>query len=261
MLSSSPDPPDCRIYLCGRVMVECRDRLSTDSALAGPQGRLLFAFLGTRRGQPQSRAQIIDAVWGAETPPSAETAVNALISKLRSALRKVGLPPPYGVISDVGTYQLSVPTAWIDVEHARTAIDRADGALRNDSRLQAWADANVAATIARRPFLPDARQPWVESQRAILARVRRRALLTLSTVSTRNGEFELGIQHAAEALTAEPFDELACQTLMKAHAVAGNRAEALRVFATCRKLFKNELGAEPSERTTSVFVQILRDSN
>ena len=80
----------------------------------------------------------------------------------------------------------------------------------------------------------------------------------LSEVSTRNQEYELGIQHAWEVAQAEPFDELACQALMKAHAAAGNRAEALRVYARCRKLFRDELGAEPSEQTASVFLSILR---
>jgi DNA-binding SARP family transcriptional activator len=57
-----------------------------------------------------------------------------------------------------------------------------------------------------------------------------------------------GIHHAAEALAAESFDERACQTLMTAYA-AGNRAEALRAYAACRKLFRDELGAEPSDQT------------
>jgi hypothetical protein len=88
--------------------------------------------------------------------------------------------------------------------------------------------------------------------------VARSALLVLSAVSLRNGEHELGIQHAADALSAEPFDETACRALMRAHAVAGNRAEALRVYANCRKLFREELGAEPSEQTAAVFLSILR---
>jgi DNA-binding SARP family transcriptional activator len=44
---------------------------------------------------------------------------------------------------------------------------------------------------------------------------------------------------------------------MRAHTVAGNRAEALRVYAKCRQLFRDELGSEPSTETT-VFLSILR---
>jgi len=250
--------PDARIYLCGRVTVERNGRLLTDAAIGGRQGRLLFAYLGTRRTQPVSRAQLIEAIWGSRTPPSVDTAINALVSKLRAALRRLGLPRPHGVESEVGTYQFVVPMAWIDIEEARTAIDCAEGALRGNAPSQAWTSANVAAAITRQPFLPDEEQPWVQQQRAQLQRVWRRALLVLSAVSVRNGAHELGIQHAADALLAEPFDEMACQALMRAHAAAGNRAEALRVYANCRKLFREELGAEPSEQSAAVFLSILR---
>jgi SARP family transcriptional regulator, regulator of embCAB operon len=254
----SIEPFDCRVYLCGRVTVERGGRAISDGALAGPQGRLLLAFLGTRRAQPSSKAQVIDAVWGERTPPSADTAINALVSKVRSALKTLGISAPHGVATEVGTYQLAMLSAWVDVEHARTAIDRAEGALRREALIEAWSNANVAAAISRQPFLTDEQRPWIEQQRAILARVLRRARLVLSVVSARNGEHELGIQHAADALAAEPFDELACQALMRAHDAAGNRAEALRVYAACRKLFRDELGADPSEKTTAVFLEILR---
>jgi hypothetical protein len=47
--------PDARVYLCGRVTVERDGRLLTDAAIGGRQGRLLFAFLGTRRSQRSRR--------------------------------------------------------------------------------------------------------------------------------------------------------------------------------------------------------------
>jgi SARP family transcriptional regulator, regulator of embCAB operon len=174
------------------------------------------------------------------TPPAVDTALNALVSKLRSALRRLGVPRPHGIATDVGTYRFDMPSAWIDIEEAQTAIDRAEGELRVNALGEAWASANVAAAITRQPFLPNEDHSWVEQQRARLQRVCRRGLLVLSVVSVRNGEHELGIQHAAEALASEPFDEMACQALREAHAAAGNRAEALRVYANCRKLFREE---------------------
>jgi len=260
MLAHSSRSVDCRIYLCGRVAIERNGRLCAGSALAGPQGRLLLAFLGTSRTQPVVKAQVIEALWHAAVPPSADTALNALVSKLRTSLKTIGTPPPHGIATEAGTYQFVVPDAWIDVEQARDAIDRAEGALRKRALADAWPHANVAATIARQPFLPDEPHQWAQLQRAALTRIWRRALLVLSTVSTASGQYELGIQHAADALAAERFDELACQALMRAHAAAGNRAEALRVYAACRKLFREELGAEPSKRTAAVFLDILRST-
>ena len=45
---------------------------------------------------------------------------------------------------------------------------------------------------------------------------------------------------------------------MQMHADMGNRGEALRVFAKCRELFRDELGADPSQETERVFLEILR---
>jgi DNA-binding SARP family transcriptional activator len=255
---SCREPGAVRIYLCGRMIVECGPQMIGEGALAGRQGRLLFAFLGSRRSHPVSKPDLIEAVWASGSPPSVETALNALVSKVRAALRGLGVPAPHGIVTELGTYQFVLPAAWIDIEEARTALDRAEGALRGRDLAAAWAGANVAAAITRQPFLPDEHNPWVERQRASLSRAWRRALLVLSSVSTQNQEFELGIQHASDASAAEPFDEIACQTLMRAHAAAGNRAEALRVYATCRKLFCEELGAQPSPQTERVFLEILQ---
>src|SRR4029434_8865049 len=83
-----------RVYLCGRVMVECPERVVCDSDLAGRQGRLLFAFLMSRSGPPVSKADLMRALWDDRAPPSADTALNAVVSKLRRVLRRVGVEAP-----------------------------------------------------------------------------------------------------------------------------------------------------------------------
>ena len=75
--------PNARVYLCGRVMLECGDVVLRDGALGGAQGRLLLAFLGTRRTRLVSRLETVEAVWGAEPPPSVDISLNAIVSKLR----------------------------------------------------------------------------------------------------------------------------------------------------------------------------------
>ena len=261
MARRSHDTGVLRVYLCGRLALERQGRLVSEARLAGRQGRLLLAFLATRRGHPSSRADLVDAVWGGDAPSAVDAALNALVSKLRAALRSLAIPAPHGITTDGGAYQFTLSAAWVDVEEARTALDIAEGAFRRADLVTAWVTANVAAAIARLPFLADEEAAWVIRERTSLSRVHRRALLVLSNVSTLNHEHELGIQHAAEAVAAEPFDEVACQTLMRAHAAAGNRAEALRVYAQCRKAFRDELGAEPSPQTARVFLNILQSAD
>jgi DNA-binding SARP family transcriptional activator len=220
---------------------------------------MLLAFLGTRRTRLASRLETIEAMWGTSPPPSVDTSLNAVVSKLRAAMRQIGVAAPHGVVTDSGAFQLTLPDAWFDLEAARTSIDAAEGSLRRGDQSGAWASANVAAVIARQSFMLDEDAAWVVREREALQRIWRRASIVLSVVSTATGEHQLGIQHAAEACEAEPFDEVACQALMRAQAAAGNRAEALRVFARCRRLFRDELGADPSDQTTATFLSILRE--
>ena len=44
---------------------------------------------------------------------------------------------------------------------------------------------------------------------------------------------------------------------MRFETVLGNRAEALRVYETCRELLANDLGADPSEETEALYLQLL----
>ena len=85
-----------------------------------------------------------------------------------------------------------------------------------------------------------------------------RALHCLVTVSAGNAEPLLAIQHAIEMVELDPFRETAYQLLMKMHAAAGDRAEALRVFAKCREVLRDELGVSPSPQTEAVYLEILR---
>lgn len=41
-------------------------------------------------------------------------------------------------------------------------------------------------------------------------------------------------------------------------AAAGDRAEALRLFAKCRELWRDELGVSPSPQTEAVYLEILK---
>lgn len=230
---------------------------------AGRQGRLAFVYLAAHRARPIGRAELASAIWGDEPPTEMDSALNAILSKLRRALRRAGLEPPHAAILGAsGSVELRLPAeTWIDIEEAANAVDEAEGALRRGDHAAAWAPANIAVTVGRRPLLSELEAPWIEGRREALRALRVRAIECLAEVSRANGEASLAIQYATELLEVEPFRETAYQRLMRLHAESGNRAEALRVFERCRGVLREELGASPSPQTEAVFLEILRDGD
>lgn len=249
-----------RIYVTGAIAIEHGDQLVRERQFPGRQGRIAFAFLTVHRHRSVHRDELMGAIWPDDAPGQTDAALDAILSKLRALLKSAGFKPgDANITASSRTITLELPAdAWIDIEAAANALDESEGAIRRGDHVTAWSLANVAVVISRRPFLADVEAPWIESQRHALRAVQMRALQCLVTVSAHNAEPLLAIQHASEMVALDPFKETAYQLLMKMHAAAGDRAEALRVFAKCRELLRDELGISPSPQTEAVYLEILR---
>ncbi len=248
-----------RIYLTGRIAIEYGDRLVDERDLAGRQGRLALAFLTSERQRPLTKEQVTSAVWPGGPPREVDTALSAILSKLRSAMNKAAPAGTAAVDVRSGTIQMRLPPdAWIDLEYAANSLDQAEGAVRAGDARGAWSHAVALVIIARRPFLPGEDAPWIEARRTRLRGLLVRGLHILSRITAENGEQALAAQYASEIIEVEPFQESGYRLLMQMHAGMGNRGEALRVFGKCRELLREELGADPSQETEKVFLDILR---
>jgi DNA-binding SARP family transcriptional activator len=246
------------VYLTGRVAVERRDRLIDERQLPGRQGRLALAYLVFERARPVPREELADAIWGEALPPAWDSALSALVSKLRGLLGGGGGADRSVLETGAGAHHLHLPAgAWVDVEAARGSLDQAEGALRAGRPAVAGGHANVAWSIARRPLLAGVDAEWIRVRRDGLGHVLVRALDCLGEVALAGQEPRLAAQLAGEVVRLEPYRESAYQLLMRAHAAAGDRADALRAYEQCRRLLLAELGVEPSPETRAVY-QALR---
>lgn len=221
----------------------------------------MFAYLVCHRQRPITRAELADALWPETLPSAWETALNALISKLRGHLKAMGSPAPMTLASASGGYLLQVgDDTWIDREAAAEAIDEAEGMLRSNNWKDAWAPSNIAAITARQPFLSGEEGEWITRERVRLHSILLRALDCLSKIWLLNGEPSLALGAARESVALEPYRETGYQRLMRVHAALGNRAEALRVYESCRLLLAEELGTDPSPETRKVYEELLGSS-
>jgi DNA-binding SARP family transcriptional activator len=247
-----------RLYLTGDVAIERGETLLSQAQLGTRQARLVFVRLAIDHSRLVARQALADVLWGDGAPEGWDVTLSAVISRLRSVIKRLDAPG-FVVESEHGGYRLQLPSqAWLDVEAATNAIDEAEGALRRRDYRSAWSAANVAVVVARRGLLLDEDGAWIAAQRARVRSLLRRGLVCLSTVSAQSGESEVAVQHAIEAVGVDRFNESAYRHLMETHQRAGNRGDALRVYAGLRELLRDELGTSPSPDTESVYLSILR---
>jgi basic membrane lipoprotein Med (substrate-binding protein (PBP1-ABC) superfamily)/DNA-binding SARP family transcriptional activator len=244
--------------LTDRLSIEAAGVVVDEERFPGRQGRLVFAYLLAARGRPVPRDELADALWGDHPPARWEKALSVLVSKLRALLTECGVDGASALTSAFGCYKLMPPAgAWIDVDEAADAVERAEVALAAGDLDEARSQASTAAKLARRSFLPGEDGSWIEEQRRDLRGVLVRALECSGDASLAAGELAAAVRHAAEVTELEPFRESSYRRLMQAHASAGNPAEALRVYERCRRFLADELGAYPSPETESLYRELL----
>ncbi|MGH3874810.1 MAG: AfsR/SARP family transcriptional regulator [Pseudonocardiaceae bacterium] len=248
-----------RIQLAGRVMVESPHSVINERLLYGSQARLLFALLVLERDRPVPRDELAEALWPDGPPRTWGAALRGVISKVRAFVTAAGLEDA-AAYDGFGAYQLHLPAeVMVDVESARCAVETAEQMLRDGDPAAAIALANHARTVAVRPFLPDAKGRWVDDIRDRLREVLLWALCVLGEGHAQWGRPRLAVQAAEQAIVLEPFRERTHQLLMRAHAAAGNPAEALRVYDRCRRLLAEELGVNPAAETAALHLALLRN--
>ena len=243
-----------KVFLTGRVAAEANGRVLDEARFPGRQGRLLFVYLVAARSRPVPTDELADAIWGESPPATWEKALTVIASKLRGLVAEDGIT----LTNAFGCYRLDLPEGtWVDLFAAASGAQDAEEALAAGELDQARAAAESAESLARRPFLSGEDGAWVEQERRDLADIRERALSVLADACLRSGAAREAAKWAEELIALSPFSEAGYRRLMEAHVVAGNRAEALRVYEQCRQLLAEELGAYPSPETDSIYRALL----
>ena len=241
-----------RIQLCGKLVIELGSR-RLEPELPGGQGRLLFGYLAVNRRRSVSRDELVDALWPAQAPPGADSALRALVSRVRRVLGNE-------VLQGRSSVQLVLPTgAWLDVEAAAGAIHRAESAVQRGEWREAWGPSHVALNISRRTLLTGFDAPWIDQLRRHLEDVRLRALECWTAAGLGIGGAELAdAEAAARKLIAEaPLRETGYLLLMRVLDTRGNSAEAVQVYEQLRVCLSDELGITPGPNARELHTRIL----
>ncbi len=121
-----------------------------------------------------------------------------------------------------------------------------------------------AVSLYRGPFLTDfyladssAFEDWAWAKREAFRRQALDALETLTSIHMRRAAYPQARSAAERQLAIDSLRESAYRQLMEILARSGQASEAAALYETCRRRLRDELGMEPTERTTAVYQQIL----
>lgn len=246
-------------HLAGRFRVEYGEQRIGADEFPGQQGRLAFAFLLLERGRPVSRQELAAVLWPSRMPAAWDSALSAVISKLRTLLAELGPGWTDCLQGARGSYELRCPVLpSVDVEVAMAELHEGEIAMRRGDFASAFGPTAVAMTIASRPFFPGEDSSWVERRRDRLRDCHLRALEARAAIYLWNNEPVYALQNGKEVIALEPFRESGYRLIMQAHVKMGNTAEALRTYEQCRRLIADELGVDPSPDTKALHEQVLR---
>lgn len=225
------------------------------------KARQLFQLLLTYRGHWIQREQICAWLWPDADLDASERQFKVTLNALNAALepnrpprvqpffiRRQGLAysfaPSYGVWIDVDEFELRVAGA--------AARGEPDFARRN---------AQIAVQLYRGDYLAESLYDlWtIEERERLIARYLATTVSYAQQLSD-DGEQVQAVQLCEQVLRHDRDYEEAYQTLMRAHARAGSRSQAMRSFTRCTQALRSDLGIEPLPETVALYEQIKRNA-
>lgn len=220
------------------------------------KAKQLFQLLVTRRGRWLQREEICTLLWPDAALEAGEGQFKVALNALNAALepRRPARTPPFFIRRNGLAYAFA-PTSgvWIDVDEFDV---RVEGAARGDAAFARRALASALA-LYRGDYLAESLyDPWTTEERERLLARYLRAALDLGQRLLAVGMIDDAIALGEAVLRRDRADERAHQLLMRAYALAGDRAAAARVYRRCRQAVQDELGAPPLPETDALFERI-----
>jgi predicted ATPase/DNA-binding SARP family transcriptional activator len=148
---------------------------------------------------------------------------------------------------------------WVDVAEYRGLLEKGRAADLQGDLSAAWSSLAAAVKLVRGEFLSgfylkDSRpfEEWQEQTQETLRGEQAAALERLVEIHGARGEHDQAVSYAQQWLSLDPLEERVHRQLMRLHALAGQRLEALRQYEKCRAVLERELGEKTDEKTENL---------
>ena len=245
-----------QIGLLGTLAVQ--DEAGRPVRVGGYRVRMLLILLALDAGRVVPAHSLIERLWDGDPPGNSANSLQALVSRLRAALRQAGLRADV-IESHPAGYRLAVPPGAVDAVAFEALAREGSRALAFGDAVTARRALREALSAWRGPALADASGArFAAGPAARLEESRARASLDLTEAGLALGESDSLIGELRAMIAADPVAERPRGLLMRALYAAGRQAEALAVYAEARDLLADALGVDPSPQLEQIYLGVLR---
>lgn len=248
-----------KINLLGKFSVR-RDEEALDG-LDGSKVQELFGYLLLNRNRSQPREALANALWGGSSTAQSKKYLRQALWHLQSAL-EAGCKTEQGrfLIVEPNWIKLSSSGLWLDVEEFESAFALVQGKLGQSLDTEKAESLRLAVNLYRGDLLEGSYQDWFLHERERLQNIYLAMLDKLTGYCEISGEYEQGQDYAARILRYDAARERTHRRLIRLYYLAGDRSAALRQYARCVSVLKDELGVKPDVKTVALCERIRSDS-
>jgi DNA-binding SARP family transcriptional activator/tetratricopeptide (TPR) repeat protein len=198
---------------------------------------------------------LVEALWGALSPPSAEMTVRNYVKRLRQVL---GEPGGSRIGTGAGGYLIRVEAGEFDVARFEALAGAARAAARAGRWDQVSRQARAALSLWRGDPLVDAGSKVLADREAPrLAEMRLQVLEACLDADVRSGDHAKVIPELHRLVQMYPLREHLHATLMLALYRCGQQGDALAAYRNVRQVLVAELGVEPGPNLRELHQRIL----
>ncbi|MFN3844322.1 MAG: BTAD domain-containing putative transcriptional regulator [Paracoccaceae bacterium] len=211
--------------------------------------RQLLAYLAMQGGRPQSREKLASLLWADRAEEQARDSLRQSLAALRRTFRAVGLEP---ITSDRS--QASLDPAIVTTDVARFS-EGCIGATPSAGLAGLYRGTFVEGLDASTPEF----ERWVTQERHRLATMAEQLVCTASISVLAPGDTEAALLLGRRLLAEDSTLESVYRATMRLCRTRGDRVTALKTYATCRDILRDDLGVEPDHETERLYLDILTD--